>query len=436
MRKWVIFPLVGAFLAVTVQAAEGPVIRLVEFDRVITPATAPRILQAIDDAEQAGDDFVLIELDTPGGLAVSMDKIVKRILSSKVPIVVWVGPSGARAASAGFFILVAADVAAMAPGTRTGAASTIAAFGENSEDNVVLKKINQDYAALIRSIAERRGRDVKACEEAVLSSRSFEESVALEKGLADLLAKDREELLELLEGRTVVRFDGTTVTLRTENASLVVSEFSLRQKFIEFLGTPAVAFLLLMLGLGGLYVEFTQPGVVLPGVVGVLCLLLFFLAAQLLPVSTIAILLVLLGIAMFILEIKVTSYGMLSLGGILCLVIGSLMLVEGPIPELRVPPAVVLPTAIMLSIVLYLVVRLALRAHRTRVATGVEGLPNQVGRVIRDLSPEGKVFIHGEIWNAAAAAGPISRGNRVRVLRVDDMVLTVESAEQPARGED
>jgi membrane-bound serine protease (ClpP class) len=408
--------------------AEEPVVRLVEFDAIVNPITVNRIVRAVDDAEAEGDDLVLIELDTPGGLLDSMEDVVQRMLAAKVPIVVWVGPSGAKAASAGFFILMAADVAAMAPGTRTGAASTVMLGGENTEDNVLLKKANEDTAALIRSIAQHRNRNVEACERAVLEAKAYEESVALEDGLIDLVARDRADLLAQLDAREVRRFDGSVVTVRTEGARFVTSEFPWRQKFMEVLTNPIVAYLLLLGGIVGIYVEFTHPGVVFPGVVGALCLLLFALTAKALPISAIGILLILLAIVMFILEVKVTSFGMLTVGGVVCLVLGSVVLIDGPIPELRVPLEVVLPLSLTLAAVCVFVLRLAVKAHRARVDTGVEGLAGATGTVTEDLDPEGKVFVHGEIWNAASAGGPIPQGGRVRVVKVEDMQLTVELA--------
>lgn len=413
--------------------AEAAVIRLVEFEGAITPISAQRITRAIDDAEQAADDLVLIELDTPGGMVSSMEDIVKRMLAAEVPIVVWVGPAGAKAASAGFFVLLAADVASMAPGTRTGAASTVYGFGgENRDDDVMLRKANQDLAALIRSIADRRGRNPEACEKAVFEAQAYEEGVALEQGLIDLLAVDRAELLELLDAREVRRFDGTTSVLRTADARFVTSQFSFRHEFMEFLATPALASILLMLGMLGLYVEFTHPGTVFPGVVGALCLLLFALTAQVLPVSAIGVMLILLGLVMFILEIKVTSYGMLTLGGTVSLVIGAIMLVDGPIPELRVPLSVVLPTALLISALCILAMRLAIKAQLTRVSTGVEGLVSELGTVTRDLDPAGSVRVRGEIWNATSTSGPLPRGTRVRVVAVDSMNLSVEPVDLPS----
>jgi membrane-bound serine protease (ClpP class) len=421
--KWAL-----VFLLLQPAHAEDPVVRLVEFDAVVNPITVHRIVRAVDDAEAEDDDLVLIELDTPGGLLDSMEDVVQRMLAAEVPIVVWVGPSGAKAASAGFFILMAADVAAMAPGTRTGAASTVILGGDNTEDNVLLKKANEDTAALIRSIAQHRNRNVEACERAVMEAKAYEESVALEEGLIDLVAKDRADLLAQLDAREIRRFDGSVVTVRTEGARFVTSEFPWRQKFMEVLTNPIVAYLLFLGGIVGIYVEFTHPGVVFPGVVGALCLLLFALSAQALPISAIGVLLIVLAIVMFVLEVKVISFGMLTVGGVVCLVLGSFVLIDGPIPELRVPFFLVLPLSLALAAVCAFVLRLAVKAHRARVDTGVEGLAGATGTVTEDLDPEGKVFVRGEIWNAASAGAPIPQGGRVRVVKVEDMQLTVEPA--------
>jgi membrane-bound serine protease (ClpP class) len=409
-------------------AAEAPVVRLVEFETTVNPVTAKRITKAIEDAEAAADDLVLIRLDTPGGLVSSMETIIKRILASEVPVAAWVGPSGAKAASAGFVILISTDVAAMAPGTRTGAASTVMLGGENKEGDVLLKKSNEDMAAFVRSVAQRRGRDIGASEDAVFAAKAYEETVALEKGLVDLIAGSLDELVELLDAREVRRFDGSTATLRTAGARFVTTQFSWRHQFMEFLGQPTVAYVLLMLAIVGIYVEFTHPGAILPGLVGALCALLFALASTSLPVSAIGILLILLAVVMFILEIKVVSYGMLTIGGIISLVIGSVMLIDGPIPELRVPLQLVLPLSIAIAAICAFVVWLAIRAHRVGVDTGREGLVGQTAVVTQALSPEGKVFVHGEIWDAVAAA-PVPKDAKVRIVRVDEMTLTVEPAD-------
>jgi membrane-bound serine protease (ClpP class) len=416
--------------------AAQPVIRLVDFEDVaVTGATANRILGAIEEAEEQGNDLILIELDTPGGYSEALQDIVKGMLGSEIPIVVWVGPSGSRAASAGFFIMLAADVATMAPGTRCGAAATIYSSGEGKEDDVLLKKANNDMAALLRSIAEHRGRNVEKAEAAVFAADAYSEIEALDEGLIELVARDRDDLLVQLHEMEIKRFDGEAVVLETEGASFVITESNFRQKLFEFLATPAIASILLLLGMAGLYVEMSHPGLVFPAVVGAMCLILFFFAAQQLPISTIGILLVLLAVVMFILEIKVVSFGMLTLGGTVCLVIGLMMQVEGPIPELRVPPAVVIPSALIFAGLCAFVVRLVAKAQGSRVVTGVEGLAGKSGTVTEELAPEGKVFLHGELWNATVTRGTVAVGVRVRVVRAEDLMLTVEPADsRPEEG--
>jgi membrane-bound serine protease (ClpP class) len=319
----------------------------------------------------------------------------------------------------------------MAPGTRTGAASPIFGSGEGTEGNVLLKKMNEDLGASIRSIAERRGRNVEACERAVFEATAYEESVALEQGLIDLVVGSRAELLEQLDSREVARFDGSTTVLRVAGATVVTSEFSIRHEFMELLAIPAIAYGLLMLGMLGIYIEFTQPGVVFPGVLGAACLLLFALSARVLPISAIGILLIVLALVMFLLEIKVTSFGMLTIGGVACLMIGSWMLVDGPIPALRVPPAVIVPTTLAISGLCVVALRLVVRAQSAPVGTGVEGLTGEIGTVSSELDPEGKVFVHGELWNAISAAGPVACGRRVRIVSVENLMLTVEPTEGP-----
>lgn len=431
MKFWAVVPVIGLLVCLPVGAEQAPVIRWVDFDQSVNPISIHRIIRAIEEAETNGEDLIIIRLDTPGGLVTSLDITVKAILNSPVPIVVWVAPPGAHAASAGFFILIAADVAVMSPGTRTGAASTIVIGGENREDDVGLKKMNEDSAALLRSIAERRGRDKQACEEAVFAAKAFEESVALERGLIDFVAEDRDHLLELLDGREVRRFDGEIITLHTSGAVFVESKFDTKQLFFEFLANPAVAYLLLMVGSFLVYFELRNPGMFLPGIVGAICLLLFAVAAMSLPVSLLGGMLIALAVVLFLLEIKIVSHGLLTLGGVASLIVGSLILFDGPIPELRVPPIVVVPVSLVISLFIVTAMRMAVRAARVQVATGVEGLEAKIATVTRLLDPRGKVFVHGETWDAVSRSGRVPEGAKVRVVAVEDMMLTVE----PVSGE-
>ncbi len=419
--------------AVTTGAVAAPVVRYVEVDDAITPVSAEWLADAIDAADRDADALLVVRLDTEGGLVRSLEAIVQRMLRAKTPIAVWVGPAGAKAASAGFLILIAADVAAMAPGTRTGAASPISAlFGPNPKDDVGLIKATSDIAAMARTIAEHRGRDVAACEKAVKSAEAYTDGQALRERIIDLVARDREELLAALDGREVRRLDGSQVVLRTANAVIVPFQKTVRQKVLEVLANPLVAYFLLLVGLAGLYVELSHPGLVFPGVVGILSLLLFAFAMQVLSVSVIGLLLILLGIVMFVLEVKVASYGLLTVGGALCLAIGSLMLFQGPLPGMRLPLLAVLPATLTVTALCAIAVRLAVRAQRDRVVTGREGLVGEAGTVEEDLAPIGKVLVHGEIWNATSRAGHLPRGARVRVVGVEDMLLTVEPVESRA----
>jgi membrane-bound serine protease (ClpP class) len=435
MTRWAILVVIGLSAWLPVAADEAPVIRWVEYDQSVNPISIKRITRAIAEAEAAGDEMVIIRLDTPGGLVQSLHTTVQAILNSEVPVVAWVAPAGAHAASAGFFMLVAADVAVMAPGTRTGAASTVFGSGESTEDNVMLKKMNEDGAALLRAIADRRGRDKQACEDAVFAAKAFEVNVALEKGLIDFVADDREHLLELLDGREVRRFDNEIITLHTAGAVFVESTFDAKHVFFEFLANPVVAYLLLAVGSFLVYFEFYNPGMYVPGIVGALCLALFAVAAMSLPVSVLGVLLIVLSAVLFLLELKIVSHGLLTLGGVAALIAGSLILIDGPIPALRVPPVVVLPVSILISVLVVVVMRMALRAASARVATGVEGLQTKIATVVQALDPRGKVFVHGETWNAISRSGAVVEGAKVRVVQVDDMLLTVEPLDGGAEEE-
>jgi len=421
-------PLVVAGWALTVGVsafAAEPTVRLIRFEGPITAPSSQRILRALADADAAHDSLVLIELDTPGGLVDATERTVKAMLAARTPVAVWVGPAGAQAASGGFLLLMAADVAAMAPGTRTGAASVIFGMGANEEKDVGRKKAQNDVAAGVRSIAEQRGRNGDAAERAVQEAAAFTERTALKERLIDLIAPDRETLLRALDGRTVRRFGGETLVLATAGARTVQSEVDWMQRLLEFLGRPEVAALLLLLGLGGLYLEFSTPGAILPGVVGVVSLVLFAVSASILPISALGVLLIVAALVLFALEVKIVSHGLLTVGGLCALIAGALLLVK--IPELRLPLGFVLPTAVAVAALCVLAVRLAVRAQRAPVRTGVEGMRGEVGTVTETLDPEGKIFVHGELWNAVAASRPLPAGTRVKVTGVSNLKLTVEA---------
>jgi membrane-bound serine protease (ClpP class) len=425
--------LVSIFLAVLLSAAAGatsPTVRLVRFETDINVATARRVLDAIDAADAADDALVLIELDTPGGSVEATETIVKKMLAARTPIAVWVGPSGARAASGGFYLLIAADVAAMAPGTRTGAAAAIFGMGKSEDGDVLLKKATSDLAALARSIAEHRGRNVDASDRAVVSAESFTDAAAAKAGLVDVIAKDRADLLRQLDGRKLTRFDGRVTTLAVAGAGIVepvrTRTAKLEERIGGFFSNPTVVYLLFLIGLAGLYAEFNHPGTWVPGLVGAVALVLFIFLAQQLPISMIGLLLVLLGLALFVLELKIASYGLLGLAGTISVIAGSLILFPGSGRGLRPPLLVVLPGSLALAAMCFTATRLAIKARHVPLATGVEGLRGEIGVVEQPCDPEGTIFVHGASWKAMAASGSVPAGTRVRVVRVRDLIVDVE----------
>ncbi len=424
-----------AALALALQAdapAPGPgEIHVAELRGIVHPLSAEYLIDAIDRADERQAALLVIEVDTPGGLVDSTKDVVQRMLAARTPIAMYVSPSGARAASAGFLLLIGADVAAMAPGTNTGAAHPIDVMQPAGEDDIGMKKAESDLAAFARTIAHNRKRNVELAEKAVTESASFTESEALENGLIDVVARDRADLLAQLDGRSVRRFDGTEATLSTRGPVLVPLEKSLIQRWLGPLLRPELVLLLLGVGIMGLYVEITHPGLILPGVVGVLCLLLFALAFQFLPINVGGLVLISLGLVMFLLEIKVASYGLLTLGGFACLAVGLLMLFPRDVPALRVSLFFVLPLALAMAAAMGFVVLLVTRAHKTPVATGVEGMIGEVGRAATELAPEGKVHVHGETWDARAIT-PVARGDQVSIVGVEGMKLVVRKKEVEA----
>jgi membrane-bound serine protease (ClpP class) len=405
-----------------------PVVYLAEVDGIIHPVSAEYLQGAIAQADSAGAALIVITLRTPGGLVDSTRDINTAILAAKTPVVVFVGPSGSRAASAGFLITMAADVAAMAPGTHIGAAHPVAGNGQQV-DEVMAKKMASDVAGYARTIATQRKRNVDLVEKAVTESRTYTEHEALDARppLIDLLAFDVPDLLRKLDGRTVNRFDGHTVTLHTANAVTRSVSMTWAQRTLSALAHPQIAYLLLMLGTLGLTVELWSPGAVLPGVAGGICLLLAFFAFQVLPVSAAGILLIMFGIVLLVLEVKVTSYGVLAVGGIVSLLLGSLMLVDSPLPELQVGLRLIVPVSIAVGGIVLFLVRLAVGAQRHRAVTGDAGMLDEVGRALTSFErgSVGQIQAHGEIWTARADV-PIHAGDPVRVVAVKGLMLTVD----------
>ncbi len=394
-------------------------------DDTIQPASQSFIARVIGEAERDGRDLVVMELDTPGGLLESTDDITSTILGSEVPVVVFVAPAGARAASAGFFILISADVAAMAPGTRTGAAHPVGGQGEDIGEHMEAKVTN-DASKNIRSIAEGRGRNPDKAVEAVVESSSYTASEALELGLIDLVVNDIDEILEELNGREITRFDGSVVTLDLEDPSIVTAEASSAEKFLSVLANPNIAYLLMALGMLGIYVEVTHPGAIFPGVVGVIAMLLALYSLSVLPVNLAGVALIVVGLLLFVLEVKVTSFGMLTVGGLISFVLGSLMLFDSPVPDMRVSLGVIIPTALLVALVTGFLLSRVLKAHSRRPTTGTDGMVGEVGRVVRDLDPRGTVAVHGEWWDARTLGAHAAKDEEVRVLAVAGRYLEVE----------
>ena len=394
-------------------------------DAPIHPITAEYIVQTIARADFEHDSLVILTLNTPGGLDSSMREIIAKIVNAKTPVAAFVGPSGARAASAGFLIALACDVFAMAPGTNTGAAHPVGLpLTGQAMDKTMEEKVTNDAAAYIRSIAEKRGRNVRMAEDAVRKSLSYTEKEALDGGLVDLVANSLDDLVARLDGRTIKRFDGTTHVLSLAGHTVVERPMTFRQRFLLNIANPNLAFFLLMIGLLGLYFEFAHPGAVLPGVLGGISLLLAIFAFQILPINYVGLGLIILAIILFILEIKVQSFGMLAIGGIIAMIIGALMLIKAPIPEMRPGLTYVLPFVIAVSAIVLFLLTLVFKAHRRRSFSGREGMIGEIGTARTDLSPAGRVFVHGELWEAEADA-PVRAGEPVKVVEVRGLTVRV-----------
>jgi len=396
---------------------------VVDVDGMVHPITAEIVRGAIAQAARENAAVLIVRLNTPGGLMDAMRETIEAMVSSPVPVVTFVGPSGVRAASAGFFILEAGDVAAMAPGTNTGAAHPVGLTGEM--DAVMKEKVENDAAAYMRSICAKRGRNSALAETAVLQSKSFTEREALDQHLIDLVAPGEEALLAALNGRTVARFNGTSQTLATAGAEIEIYQRSLRQKVISAIADPNIALILLVIGALCIYVEFTSPGLIAPGVVGAILLLLGLSAISVLPINWLGAALLLLALTLFALEAKFAAHGVLAVGGAACMILGAVMLIDSPAPEMRIHWSTAVALALPFSAITVLLLSLALRARRAKVVTGSEAMIGEVGDAVTELAPAGKVFVHGEYWDAASPR-PAPAGARVRVTAIDKLKLTVE----------
>jgi membrane-bound serine protease (ClpP class) len=418
MRRWTIAVALFVFAA----TAGADVLRITVND-MNHPVIDEFIGRAIDTAARSHDSALVIELRTPGGLSDSMRSIVEKILRSPVPVVVYVSPSGGYAASAGFFILEAADVAAMAPGTNTGSAHPVL-LGDKMDEIMKAKLVN-DAAAFMRSIALKRGRNVAVAESAVRESKNFTEQEALQQKLIDDVAPDLGSLLRRIDGRTLRRWNGTSVTLRVAGARVRDFDMSLKQRLLSKIMDPNVAFILFAIGMLALWAEFNHPGAVIPGVVGLIAILLALFALNLLPTRYAALALLLAAFLLFALEAKFAAHGVLGIGGVVCMIFGALFLVDGPIPQMRVHLMTALVVSIPIGVIAIFLMTLVLRARGNRVETGREGKIGEIGVARTLLGPEGKVFVHGELWNAVATA-PVEEGKKVRVRGVNGLRLLVE----------
>ncbi|MBC8200039.1 MAG: nodulation protein NfeD [Desulfobacterales bacterium] len=395
-------------------------IYIIKASGAISPATADFLKKRIKKASDDNVSCVIIELNTPGGLAESMRDIVMAILASRVPVVVYVSPGGARAASAGVMITMAADIAAMAPGTNIGAAHPVGAGGQKIDKTMSEKMVN-DMVAHAKSVANKQGRNAEWVEKAIRESVSVTETEALKQNIIDIVATDMDDLIRQINGREIK--DKGVINL--DNPRRTILEENIRTKILKIISDPNIAYILMMIGMAGIYFELSHPGAIFPGVIGAIAIVLAFFSFQTLPVNYAGILLIILAMIFFIMEMKITSYGLLSIAGVTSLFLGSLMLFENASPELRVSWQVFLPTIVIVSGFFVTLASLVFKAQVSKPKTGAKGLVGEIGVVKEDIMPEGKVFVHGELWNATSK-NRISKGTKVRVIKVVNLVLDVE----------
>jgi membrane-bound serine protease (ClpP class) len=417
-----------AFLLLTLPFWLGAKIYTLRFEGPIDPLLEEYAVNSLQQVRQSGDArLVVIEMDTPGGFDTSMRSIIKAMLNSGAPVAAYVSPKGGRAASAGFFILLAADVAAMAPGTNTGAAHPVSITGSDIE-KTMKEKITNDAVSYIKALAKSHGRNEELAEKAVRESQSYTAEECLQNGLIDLVVADTKELIDRLQGKTLSLANGSKVTLDLSHEKIVPLEMSERQKFLRTITNPNLAYFLLIFGLMGLFIEFTHPGSLIPGILGGISLLLAFLAFQVLPINYVGLFLILLSIGFFIAEIKVQGFGMLGVGGIISFMLGSIMLINSPIPEMRPAMSMIITFAVCFACIFLFLTWKVFQAMKRRRETGVEGIVGERGIAKTDIDGlRGKVFVHGEWWNAVAD-GLIPAGSRIQVEAVDNLVLKVKKS--------
>jgi membrane-bound serine protease (ClpP class) len=403
----------------------------VDVDSIVHPVTVEIVSRAFEQAERQHYDLVLIRLNTPGGLMDAMRETIQKIIASPVPVVTYVAPSGGRAASAGFFLLEAGDVAAMAPGTNTGAAHPVLIGTEM--DPIMKQKVENDAAASLRSLTAKRGRNSDLAQKAVLESKSFTEKEALDNHLIELIATSEQDLLRQLDGREITRFDGRKETLHLRGFELVHYEKNLRQRVLSAISNPNIALIILVLGALGIYAEFSSPGLIFPGVAGAILVLLGLSALSMLPINWLGAALLILAFAFFVLEAKFASHGILAAGGAAAMVLGAVLLINSPLPEMRIHLSTAISLAVPFAAITVFLVSLVFRARAGKVVTGSEGMIGEIGVALGDLTPEGRILVRGEYWNAVATT-PLKEGDRVRVTAIDRLNLTVEPVQNQSRG--
>lgn len=404
--------------------AEKKIVHKITIDGVINPVATEYIINSIEKAEDADAELLVIEMDTPGGLMVSMHDIVKGILGADVPVAVYVSPSGSRAGSAGVFITIAAHIAAMAPGTNIGSAHPVKMGGAQDTSQVMEEKIVNDAVAHIRSVAEKRGRNADWAESAIRESANITEKEAMRLNVVEFVVPTVDSLLIAINGKEVEVLSGVRV-LDTENARIESYEMNWRQKALDILSDPNILYILFLIGITGISLELYNPGSILPGVVGGICIILFLYSVQTIPVNIAGILLIIFSAVLFLLEIKIPSYGLLTIGGIISLVLGSLMLVDSPLPFLQISWKVILGATITITLFFIFAIGFALRAYRKKPSTGKEGLVGEEGKTVEPLSPTGQIEIHGEIWKAFSDQ-KIKKGQQVIVEEVDPKHLRLK----------
>ena len=405
-------------------SAQAKIVEVIKIDGSINPATADYIRSGIERASENRAQCLVIMLNTPGGGLKSTRVIVTDILTSPVPVIVYVAPSGSHSASAGVFITLAGHIAAMAPGTNMGAVHPV--FMGGQQDSVMMEKATNDAAAFIRTIAEKRSRNVQWAEKSVRQSLSITETEALSEGVIDLVAKNLDSLLIKIDGITIETEEGT-VKLSTVGAEIRLKEMSWTERLLDLLSNPDVAYILLMFGIYGILFELYNPSSIFPGVVGVICLILAFYSLHTLPINYAGLALIIFAVILFILEVNIVSHGLLSIAGIICLLLGSIMLVQSDsaLEVVRISWAVIIPTVLFTTLFFLFAIGMGIRAQRQKTTTGVEGLVGELGETITVLNPEGEIRLHGEIWHAVNTEGKITKGSKVRVLRVEHLRAVV-----------